>query len=215
MTIGHRVKEEMMTTDTSCTLLADGHGPVIERRASALSASTWRVLILAIVVGIAASTLTSAPRADAWTTSGSGSPGSVGVPVNYIYASAAGAHITMPERVVNESPTYAAYDQYVCATYRLFRLAGNYATGWNRIDSRQSCGWIRAAANRIQFPGAMFPVLPIFQHGVDVTYTWQLASGAVIGTRYVDSYHRGDYSCQSNRCSTGTTASGAYFTIDF
>lgn len=128
------------------------------------------------------------------------------------------AYINAGAGTAYRSRAYKAYDQYVCATTRLYQLMNN-ANGtstWTRVSLGKACGWIRSGQSYINLSTNTFwnPDQWI-GYGVDVRLTWQLSNGSVIGSRTVDFDSTSDYQCGVSSCSVGYNSNGAGAFIAF
>jgi hypothetical protein len=143
------------------------------------------VLLICAMIQILAAT---PATAHAFTWSGHGSYGKVGVPVARVgFATIGGGfeQIRVPQRLITESPRYAGQDQYVCIKHRTWQLD---LGKWSLQSVTRNCGWI--LANQTQIPDAGYtsaytPITGTFL-GYDVVVTWQLRNGVQVGDLTVD-----------------------------
>ena len=176
------------------------------------------VLVIAVVIASAIAMAMSAP-ASSYSLSGTGAPGGTTTPFTYANYGVWGSTITVPWRTVYESPSFRAYDQYVCVTPRLWTIQYGTFPKWVQTNSSRSCAWIAGAASSVNVNGADFSAVPYNGYSVDILVTWQLANGQQIGSQVYDYNVANDYRCNvaSPRCVIGTTGwgGGAYVQFDW
>jgi len=194
---------EVMDTDTvQCT----GAGRAGARRRR----SRRRVRALAVVgVVVASVTAATGSAASAKSWSQTGAPGQVAVTPT-VTADGAARRLTVHASAVGEAPGYAAYDQYVCLTSRLWQIVYSPAWSpprpfWQQVSSYRRCGWIPAAGTAITDAGNSFAAGYQKGYAVTMEVTWQLANGATIGTKTVQHNAVGDYRCVNGNCTVNNT----------
>jgi hypothetical protein len=154
--------------------------------------------------------------ASAFTWSGHGSYGPVGVPVAQVgWATVGGGfeQLQAPQRVIKESPAYAKQDQYVCITHYTWEWDGGFDYEnaalpgyWILSDATKNCGWIYASQTYIYDAGYRSAYNPIW--GTDLHYnvkvTWQLRSGVTVGDITIN-YQVGNGWDNDLRCVAGVS----------
>ena len=122
------------------------------------------------------------------------------------------------DATAGKAPAYSSSNQYICSTTRLYQLSSvNGRQKWT-LDGTfapyKQCAW--AGAGGVNFSGVSYDgLIPLTGYSTDTTYTWQLANGTTIGSRYIDMSQRADYQCLTTGCLTGTSTVGGYIQFDF
>jgi hypothetical protein len=175
--------------------------------------------ILLVTVIAAALAMAFSTSASSYSLTNTGSPGATTTPFTYATYGAWGSTITVPWRTVYESPSYRAYDQYVCVTPRLWSIQYGTPARWVKADSRTNCQWIRGSASAVNVNGADFAAVPLFGYSVDVQVTWQLSNGQQIASQVYDYNVTNDYRCTvvTPKCIIAMTTwgGGAYLMFDY
>ena len=174
------------------------------------------------IVGILAMTVAvaiSANSASALYTNQSGYVGTVTVPAQdqgWIASYGSGS-ISTGATTATKAPAYANYDQYLCATTRLWSLStGTGGQKWTLSSSYRQCAWAKGAITSVNYSGVTFSsAIPYTGFSTDTLYTWQLSNGTQIGSKWTDMSQQADYRCVSSRCNTGMSTIGAYIMFDF
>jgi hypothetical protein len=162
-----------------------------------------------VTVAAASVTAATASAASAKSWSQSGAPGQVAVTPTAT-ADGAARRLIVNASVVGEAPGYAAYDQYVCLTSRLWQIVYSPAFSpprpfWQQVGSYRRCGWIAAAGTAITDWGNSFAAGYQKGYAVTMDITWQLANGATIGSKTVQYNAASDYRCVNGNCTVNTT----------
>jgi hypothetical protein len=155
-------------------------------RSRRLRRTAFLALAAVLVTTIAGALHPSDASAFTWT--GHGSYGQVGVPVarvGWVPNGIGFEQIQVPGRIVKESPLYANRDQWVCIKHRAWKLS--YGS-WSLEDKTTNCGWIYANQTYINDPGYNSPYNPIAgtNLGYDVVITWKLSSGLQVADMTID-----------------------------
>ena len=181
--------------------------------------TTTRRRIAAIAVAVAATFAAAPGPADAYTTSGSGYTGSVGVPVTDAAGSTYSPALVVNGRSIGKVAAYSGYNQYVTIATNLWVLVQTPNSRgypyWAKVDGSVQTGWISGGQTSIWDGGTAFGsnrIVTYRGYSVTVSVTWQLSNGTVIGRRTIDYEHQGDYRVLNGLWRSGTTnwGGGAY-----